>query len=128
MLTWTERILSLPVRTAAVAEFLRELSAKGWGDLNGVLATFNDSELCRDSLDYWLDHEWIVRAPSSPLTALSGPAFTRELTLHEFCGRAEESWEGEWEELEEKGGAEDDIRLSPPSLEERTEEGFDENR
>ena len=128
MLTWTERILSLPDRTAAVADFIRELSAKGWGDLNGVLATFNDSELCRDALDYWLDHEWIVRAPSSPLTALSGPAFTRELTLHEFCGQAEESWEGEWEELEEKGGAEDDIRLSPPSLEERTEEGFDENR
>ena len=125
MLTWTERILSLPVRTAAVAEFLRELSAKGWGDLNGVLATFNDSELCRDALDYWLDHEWIVRAPSSPLTALTGPAFSRELTLHEFCGQDEELWEGEWEE---DGGGEGGARISPLSQEERAEEGLDENR
>jgi hypothetical protein len=125
LLTWTERILSLPVRTAAVAEFLRELSAKGWGDLNGVLATFNDSELCRDALDYWLDHEWIVRAPSSPLTALTGPAYSRELTLHEFCGQEEEPWEGEWED---DGGGEGAPRISPPSQEERAEEGLDENR
>jgi hypothetical protein len=125
LLTWTERILSLPVRTAAVAEFLRELSAKGWGDLNGVLATFNDSELCRDALGYWLDHEWIVRAPSSPLTALTGPAFSRELTLHEFCGQEEELWEGVWEE---DGGGEGAPRISPPSQEERAEEGLDENR
>lgn len=120
MLTWTERILSLPVRTAAVAEFLRELSAKGWGDLNGVLATFNDSELCRDALGYWLDREWIVRAPNSALTALTGPAFSRERTLHEFCGEAEEQWEGEWEK--------DPARVSPSSLDERAEEGADENR
>jgi hypothetical protein len=93
LLTWTERILSLPVRTAAVAEFLRELSAKGWGDLNGVLATFNDTELCRDALDYWLEREWVVRAPTSPLTALVGPAFSRELTLHEFCGEEPEAWD-----------------------------------
>jgi hypothetical protein len=93
LLTWTERILSLPVRTAAVAEFLRELSAKGWGDLNGVLATFNDTDLCRDALDYWLEREWVVRAPTSPLTALVGPAFSRELTLHEFCGEEPEAWE-----------------------------------
>jgi hypothetical protein len=90
LLTWTERILSLPVRTAAVAEFLRELSAKGWGDLNGVLATFNDTDLCRDALDYWLEREWVVQAPTSPLTALVGPAFSRELTLHEFCGEEPE--------------------------------------
>ncbi len=129
MLTWTERILSLPVRTAAVAEFLRELSAKSWGDLNGVLATFNDSELCRDALGYWLDREWIVRAPSSPLTALTGPAFSRELTLHEFCGQEEEPWEGQWEEVEEEdGGGEDTPRIYPPSPEERAEEGLDENR
>lgn len=126
MLTWTERILSLPVRTAAVAEFLRELSAKGWGDLNGVLAIFNDSELCRDALGYWLDHEWIVRAPSSPLTALTGPAFSRELTLHEFCGQAEEPWEGEWEEMEEEDDDEG-APLSPSSLDERAEEAADEN-
>jgi hypothetical protein len=98
LLTWTERILSLPVRTAAVAEFLRELSAKGWGDLNGVLATFNDTDLCRDALDYWLEREWVVRAPTSPLTALVGPAFSRELTLHEFCGEEPEALEETGEE------------------------------
>jgi len=95
LLTWTERILSLPVRTAAVAEFLRELSAKGWGDLNGVLATFNDGELCREALGYWLEREWIVRAPSSALSALTGPAFSRELTLQEFCGDEGDEWEAE---------------------------------
>jgi hypothetical protein len=95
LLTWTERILSLPVRTAAVAEFLRELSAKGWGDLNGVLATLNDGELCRDALGYWLEREWIVRAPSSPLNALTGPAFSRDLTVREFCGEEGEKWEEE---------------------------------
>ena len=98
MLTWTERILSLPVRTAAVAEFLRELSAKGWGDLNGVLATFNDTDLCRDALEFWLERGWLVRAPTSPLTALVGPAFSRELTLHEFCGEEPEVWEAVVEE------------------------------
>jgi hypothetical protein len=93
LLTWTERILSLPVRTAAVAEFLRDLSAKGWGDLNGVLATFNDGELSRDALGYWLERGWIVRAPSSALSALTGPAFSRELTLQEFCGQEGEDWD-----------------------------------
>ncbi len=93
MLTWTERILTLPVRSAAVAEFLRELAAKGWGDLNGVLATFNDGELCREALGYWLEREWIVRAPNSALTALTGPAYSRELTLQEFCGYEGEEWE-----------------------------------
>lgn len=86
MLTWTERILTVSVRTAAVAEFLRELSLKGWGDLNGLLATLNDGELCREALDYWLDRGWIVRAPNSALTALVGPAYSRKLTVEEFCG------------------------------------------
>ena len=113
MLTWTERILSLPVRTAAVAEFLRELSAKGWGDLNGVLATFNDTELCRDALDFWLEREWVVRAPTSPLTALVGPAFSRELTLHEFCGEEP----GAGEEIGEEG-----VQPSPELPAERSEE------
>jgi hypothetical protein len=90
LLTWTERILSVPVRTAAVREFLRELSLKGWGDLNGMLAILNDGELCREALTYWLDHEWIVVAPNSPLTALVGPAYSRELTLHQFCGETDE--------------------------------------
>ncbi|HZI67642.1 MAG TPA: hypothetical protein VFF17_13860 [Thermoanaerobaculia bacterium] len=94
MLPWTERILSFPVRTAAVQEFLRELTMNGWGDLNALLATLNDGDLCRQSLTYWLDKEWIVRAPNSALNALVGPAFTRELTVAEFCG------EGEPEEFE----------------------------
>ncbi len=90
MLTWTERILSVPVRTAAVREFLRELSARGWGDLNAMLATLNDGELCREALAYWLDKEWITPAPNSPLTALVGPAYTRELTVRRFCGETDE--------------------------------------
>lgn len=94
MLTWTERILTVSVRTAAVAEFLRELSLKGWGDLNGLLATLNDGELCREALDYWFGNEWIVRAPNSPLTALVGPAYSRELTVERFCGQ-EPGEEGE---------------------------------
>jgi hypothetical protein len=94
LLTWTERILTVSVRTAAVAEFLRELSLKGWGDLNGLLATLNDGELCREALDYWLDKEWIVHAPNSPLTALVGPAYSRELTVEQFCGQ-EPGEEGE---------------------------------
>jgi hypothetical protein len=90
LLTWTERILSVPVRTAAVRELWRELSLKGWGDLNGMLAILNDGELCREALAYWLDHEWITRAPNSPLTALVGPAYTRELTVRRFCGDTDE--------------------------------------
>ena len=89
MLPWTERILSFPVRTAAVQEFLRELMTNGWGDLNALLATLNDGDLCRRAVAYWLEKEWIVRAPSSALNALVGPAFTRELTLGEFCGELE---------------------------------------
>jgi hypothetical protein len=124
LLTWTERILSLPVRTAAVAEFLRELAAKGWGDLNGVLATFNDGELCREALGYWLEREWIVRAPSSALSALIGPAFSRELTLQEFCGE-----EGEvWEEEEREGELGEVSLLPPPSSEATGEEAEDENQ
>jgi hypothetical protein len=95
LLTWTERILSVPVRTAAVREFLRELSAKGWGDLNGVLATLNDGQLVRETLAYWLDNEWITQAPSSPVTALVGPNYSRELTVRRFCGEEEEAEPGE---------------------------------
>jgi hypothetical protein len=90
LLTWTERILSVPVRTAAVREFLRELSLKGWGDLNGMLATLNDGALCREAVTYWLENEWIVRAPNSPLTALVGPAYDRGLSVQRFCGETDE--------------------------------------
>ena len=87
-LNWTERILGFPVRTAAVASFLEELKARRAADLNGVLVTFNDGSLCRDALRHWLLKEWIVIAPHSPLTALPGPGFTRDLTLRQFCGES----------------------------------------
>jgi hypothetical protein len=90
LLTWTDRILAVPVRTGAVVEFLRELSTKGWADLNGLLATLNDPELEREALSYWLENEWIARAPTSPLTAVVGPAYSRELTLKRFCGDTDE--------------------------------------
>jgi hypothetical protein len=99
LLTWTERILSVPVRTAAVREFLNELSLKGWGDLNGLLATLNDGALCREALDYWLEHEWITRAPNSQLTALVGPGWSRRLTVREFCGEEPEPDYGEEDAL-----------------------------
>jgi hypothetical protein len=108
LLTWTERILSFPVRTAAVSEFLRELSARGWGDLNGVLTTLNDTELCREAVDHWLERGWIVRAPSSALSALSGPNFSRELTVREFCGEERED-----DEVEEETGEAGPVNFVP---------------
>jgi hypothetical protein len=87
---WTDRILTVSVRTAAVVEFLRELSTKGWADLNNLLATLNDGELEREALSYWIENGWITRAPTSPLTALVGPEWSRELTLRGFCGDTDE--------------------------------------
>jgi hypothetical protein len=109
LLTWTERILSFPVRTAAISEFLRELSARGWGDLNGVLTTLNDTDLCREAVEYWLERGWIVRAPSSALSALVGPNFSRELTMREFCGEERE----EDEEIEEETGEAGSVNPAP---------------
>jgi hypothetical protein len=93
-MTWTERILEFPVRAAAVDDFLRELKAKGTGDLNAVLTTLNESGLCRQAVDHWVGQGWIVPAPNSPLIALRGPAFARELSLHDFCGDFEEAVPG----------------------------------
>ena len=90
-LDWTERILLFPVRAAAVDSFLHDLKRKRSGDLNGLLTTLNDGSLCREALRYWLRREWVVVAPFSPLVALAGPSFTRDLTLHAFCGEPE--WE-----------------------------------
>ena len=91
-------------------EFLSELSLKGWGDLNGMLATLNDGVLCREALDYWLEREWITRAPNSQLTALVGPAWSRRLTVQEFCGEPpEEDWE------EDEGFLETSALTSGPS-------------
>jgi hypothetical protein len=69
-----------------VDDFLRDLRAKGTGDLNAVLSTLNEASLCRQALGFWLEREWITVAPSSPLTALPGPGFSRALTLRDFCG------------------------------------------
>ena len=85
-MNWTERILDFPVRAAAVDDFLRDLRAKGTGDLNAVLATLNESGLCRRAVDHWVGNGWIVLAPDSPITALAGPAFERTLSLRYFCG------------------------------------------
>jgi hypothetical protein len=90
---WTERILGFPVRAAAVDDFLRDLKAKGTGDLNAVLSTLNEAGLCREALDHWVGNGWIVPAPNSPTVALAGPAFRRELTLRGFCGEEVEPQE-----------------------------------
>jgi hypothetical protein len=90
---WTRRILDFPVRAAAVDDFLRELRAHGTADLNAVLATLNESELCRQALDYWTGNDWIALAPSAPTIALAGPAFVPQLTLRNFCGEAVERGE-----------------------------------
>ena len=88
-LTWTERILEFPVRAAAVDDFLRDLRARGTGDLNAVLTTLNESGLCRDAVRHWTSNGWIVIAPNTPLLALTGPAFDRAMTLADFCGSVE---------------------------------------
>lgn len=83
---WAERILAFPVRTAAVADFLQDLRARGSADLNAVMTTFNDGDLCRRSLGHWVEQGWIVVSPTTPLHAIAGPAFSRDLTLRQFCG------------------------------------------
>jgi hypothetical protein len=88
--SWTRRILDFPVRAAAVDDFLRELRARGSGDLNAVLTTLNESGLCRTAVDYWSGSGWIVVAPNTPLVALAGPRFERGLELRRFCGEIEE--------------------------------------
>jgi hypothetical protein len=96
------------VRTAAAAAFLEELKSKRAGDLNGVLVTFNDGGLCREALSHWLLKQWIVIAPHSPLTALPGPGFTRDLTVRQFCGEpAPPESAVAFEEREDKNGDED---------------------
>ena len=113
-LDWTERILLFPVRAAAVDTFLHDLKRKRSGDLNGLLTTLNDGSLCREALRYWLRQEWVVVAPFSPLVALAGPLFTRDLTLHAFCG------ETEWES--EDNATEVEETSAPPGEEEASRE------
>ena len=88
-MTWTERILEFPVRAAAVSDFLGDLRARGTGDLNAVMTTLNEGGLCREALRHWTESGWIIVAPNTPLLALAGPSFDREMTLSDFCGEVE---------------------------------------
>ena len=102
-LTWTQRILEFPVRAAAVDDFLRDLRARGTGDLNAVLTTLNEGGLCREAVRHWTGHGWIVIAPNTPLLALTGPAFDRAMTLEDFCGAIEIADDALGEDGEEDG-------------------------
>ena len=88
-MNWTERILEFPVRAAAVDDFLRDLRARGAGDLNAVLTTLNEGGLCREAVRHWTESGWIVLAPNTPLLALTGPAFEPALSLSDFCSEFE---------------------------------------
>jgi hypothetical protein len=103
---WSSRVLDFPVRSAAVDEFLRELRARGCGDLNAVLTTLNEGGLCRMAVRYWTEQGWIVAAPNTPLLALTGPAFDRAVGLRRFCGEAPEA--AEFEEIVEEWSTDDD--------------------
>jgi hypothetical protein len=103
---WSSRVLDFPVRAAAVDEFLRELCARGCGDLNAVLTTLNEGGLCRTIVQYWSDRGWIVMAPNTPLLALTGPGFDRTVGLRRFCGESTEA--AELEETAEEWSDDDD--------------------
>ena len=74
------------MRAAAVADFFRDLQARGSADLNAVLTTLNEGGLCREAVARWVGAGWIAVAPNSPLVALAGPALSRDVTLSRFCG------------------------------------------
>jgi hypothetical protein len=69
-----------------VQDFLSELKAHGSADLNMVMASLNDAELCRLTLEHWKENGWVAVARAMPLIALPGRQFSRQLTLAEFCG------------------------------------------
>ena len=69
-----------------------------------MLVTLNDGSLCREALGHWLLKEWIVVAPHSPLLALPGPGFRRDLTLREFCGEKPGAQAPAVEEREDQNG------------------------
>ena len=85
---------------------MAELKRRRAGDLNAVLTTFNDGSLCREAVWHWLGNGWIVIAPHTPLIALAGPKFTRDLTLRTFCGEREERMETAPQEAEPEARAE----------------------
>jgi len=84
----SSRILDFPVRAAAVEEFRRQLAARNLGDLSAVAATIGDATLFSELLALWLDRGWVVRSPSSPIYAYSGPGFSPDLDLGDFCGES----------------------------------------
>lgn len=86
--------------------FLKELRAKNAADLNAVLVTFNEGSLCREAVGHWVLKQWITIAPHSPLTAIAGPEFRRDITLPEFCGREEGAAAAPFDVSEEGGGTE----------------------
>lgn len=89
-------------------DFLRDLRAKGAGDLNAVLSTLNDGSLCRAAQEYWIGQGWVVVSPSTPLQALAGPRFSREVSLRSFCGEPDDRPGGEPHRAEEEKPENDD--------------------
>jgi hypothetical protein len=91
------------VRAAAVGDFLSELKARGSADLNGVMTTLNDAGLCRETLEHWKERGWVEVARDTPLVALRGAAFSRDLTLRQFCGEPAPAPEAAPDETQERG-------------------------
>ena len=74
------------MRAAAVQDFLAALRAHGAADLNAVMTTLNEGGLCRETLEHWKENGWVEVDRATPLVALTGKRFSRDLTLGEFCG------------------------------------------
>ena len=84
----SSRLLDFPVRTAAIDDFRRQLASKGLGDLSAVGAALGDAALFSELLDLWIGKGWVTRSPSSPIYAFPGPAFSSDVSLHDFCGES----------------------------------------
>ena len=83
-----QRLLDFPVRTAAIDDFRRQLASKGLGDLSAVAAVIGDAALFAELLGLWIERGWVTRSPSSAIYAFPGPAFSTDLSLHDFCGES----------------------------------------
>jgi len=108
-----------------VEDFLSELKAHGSADLNAVMTTLNDAELCRETLEHWTGNAWVVVARSMPLVALRGERFSRDLTLREFCGgpRSDSSSDLSSEALAEEERLESEMETpASPETEERKDD------
>lgn len=58
------------------------------GDLSALAAALSDRALFTELFAYWVEREWAIRAPSSPVYAYAGAAFSPAITLREFCGES----------------------------------------